>query len=71
MKRKSAYAISTNWTEGAGVCVLARSWRQALLEAVKWREQIAYYRYIPAERTGWGWRLTMGDSVICIQRRKR
>ena len=71
MRKKTRYRISTNFTNGHGVGVLAHSWKQALEQAIEWRPALAMFRGYQPEKTEWGWRIIMGSLAICIETRKR
>jgi hypothetical protein len=71
MRHKSTYVVSTNFTNGVGCAVLARSWRQALDEATKGRPVLAMFRNTRPDRTDWGWRFTRGSVVLSIALRAR
>jgi hypothetical protein len=70
MRRRSAYQITANFNGGSySVAVLARSWKQALGEAIKQCPGFATFRGFPADRMDWGWRITLGSLVLSIEMR--
>lgn len=77
-RRLTRYRVSTNFTNGHGVGVLASSWKSALEEAIKWNDRLSTFRGLQAERTEWGWRIknelfhgSADHDVVCIETRKR